>query len=524
MSMPFFVPGMPRPQSLRATPAPGSRIKPVGPERLNYRRIDELNDLYPPPAGLANWNQVSPVIRDFDAFCNLWSSPPQPVLPGPISRLVEEHVEDIARMGIFSYRSSSHRDCCVVNTLFAVFKDQMCARLIMWPKHANDLMRRPPKCRLPGRDEIHGAVLRFCVAAEDDGSNWFYRFPIAPSIQPFFAARLPGLGIIFLTVLCMGWTWSMIIAHTASEIIARASAARVKMPDSVGVIPYADNFLLGACSRRAGRRLLTAWTRVTRYVNAPMKGKGQLRMRPRLRWLGLDLDLRSKTIAANPELVSTLAQRISHMEEHTVSHLFIWECFGVASYYAYMLRRPLCFYPALMQWIRRRARFLHRHPELWNGPARIWPSALRDLRRVASDIAVPAAAAQDLADTSVDAFLYTDASKTGGASILFCDSVRNDNYRWEDEDLHRPIHQLEAIALLRGLQMARRYLHKGSHVVAYCDNQAVVYAFAKGNAKDPLLAGIIADIILESTAGGIFLEVKWVPSESQLADALSREQ
>jgi len=521
-SLPFFVAGSQVTQMpSHREPAPGSRIRPVGPERLDYGVLDALERSFPPPQNEPSWVETSSIIRDPAVFLAHWTATPSMCVPGPISHMEPQHIDDVADMGIFSSRPGSHSAPAIVNRAFPIYKDEQDARLILHPKAANDLMHRPPKVRLAGRDDIHGAVLRFSLAAEDDGSNWFYRFETHPFLHAFFAARLPILGIIYLTTLCMGWTWSMLIAHTASQVLARATTARCS-PGTVGVIPYADNFLLGATTRKAGRRLLAAWFWVTRAANAPMKGK-DLRMRSRLHWLGLALDLRVKTIGVPKATLDTLRARLTHMLTQPVSHHFMWQTFGAVSYYLYALRLPLWDYAHLMLWFRRRARLLAANPGLWHSRARIWPSAVQDLQRAILALQSPQKATEPPADSREgDIVLFTDASAWGGGAVILGHTRRQHSYPWSADQQRLPVHCLEALALLEGLRLVASDTQRGMLIQVFVDNTAVVFSWAKGNSKDPRLSSILATTHRLVRDLGVTVRVTWIPTLYQLADKPSR--
>jgi len=313
----------------------------------------------------------------------------------------------------------------------------------------------------------------------------------------------------------------MLIVLTASELLARATAAQCT-PGTAGVVPYADNFLLGATSPKAGRALLAAWSWITRIANAPMKGK-DLRMRSRLLWLGLLLDLKAKLLSTPKATLQILRARIRHTLSSPVSHHFVWQTFGALSYYLYMMRLPLWNYPYFMRWFRRRASLLGPHPELWHSRAHIWPSALRDMQNMLSALQTPQKACTPISDSlSSQHCLYTDASGWG-YGVVILGSVRSQfSHPWDSARSRLPIHVLEAHAFLEGLRLLGPSTRRGDIVDAFVDNSAVTWAWRKGNSKDPRLGAVLAIARRLASALGIHVRLKWIASSAQLADRPSR--
>jgi len=349
------------------------------------------------------WARVSRIIREPAHFHSLHKDTPPPPMPGPPANLSTRHSQDALSMGIFAPRAGHHRDKIRINRCFSAYKDEQWSRLILWPKELND-QGRPETFVLITRDEMHAIVLWCDLATEDDGRDWFYQFPTDPSIWHEFGVRFPGYGIFVLTVLCMGWVWSMVIAHTASVVLSKETMRRAGIP--CRVVPYADNFLLGVKkSPGHDERLLRAWRDVTREANALMKGTEAFR--EILVWLGLVMNFAAKTIGVPDDKWSTMADGLGELAANpNATNRQVWAVFGAMHYYLYFMGRKMLPFIWFHQWMRRRAAQIYRGEHDWDGPAQLWPTALQDLYDMHQDIGTPATIR---GPPEQEVIVYTDA-------------------------------------------------------------------------------------------------------------------
>ena len=129
---------------------------------------------------------------------------------------------------------------------------------------------------------------------------------------------------------------------------------------------------------------------------------------------------------------------------------------------------------------------------------------------------------------SVDVNMYTDASNFAGGANLWSvgDAHRlfeHDDYFVFDEKLAgKPIHCKEIQIILWELQKRANFLRNRT-VTVWCDNQGVVFAFARHGGRDVRLSRVLKQVVELCHFLNITLRVEWTPTYLQKADAPSRE-
>lgn len=89
----------------------------------------------------------------------------------------------------------------------------------------------------------------------------------------------------------------------------------------------------------------------------------------------------------------------------------------------------------------------------------------------------------------------------------------------------KPIHFLEALAVLESLRRFTPHLPKATKVLIHVDNEAIRHSITKGSSKDPLLQVLIREIFSWCLGHGLDLSLTRVSTkENVLADALSRRK
>ncbi|KAJ9465347.1 hypothetical protein DIPPA_18741 [Diplonema papillatum] len=160
-------------------------------------------------------------------------------LPGRMSQLSEKQVLDLERMGVLRRKKKSDPPVLHVCKAFTVPKPSGKRRLIVDASGLGDQMVEPYYTELPSIDDVKRCVEKHAVVAQLDGKSYFYQFG-ASALQQYFAVRT-CVGIFFLVVLAMGWTWSVYIAQTVAQTVMGRSARGFT---NVTGLVYVDNFLL----------------------------------------------------------------------------------------------------------------------------------------------------------------------------------------------------------------------------------------------------------------------------------------
>eukprot|EP00757_Euglenozoa_sp_SAG-D1_P022206 gene22206-1304_t len=478
-----------------------------------YDFLDEMDILYPVENREISWTNLSRIIRDPEHFSRVCQPPVVP-LPGKISTFESPLKESIKEMNILTPRND-RTETCSVNHAFGVYKDEDYARFILHPKELNKTSPSPP-IEMPTRDVIHEFIREHQFADEDDARDYFYRFPLHEGIQKHFATRIAGLGILYLTKLCMGWRTSMAIAQSASNLLCRAANDGNQ---NTNIVAHADNFILGAKSKSEFWTLQRKWKRTMHMANISTKRMEDLKPRQSLQWLGLLIDLKFKTIRAPVETVKALHTAFEILDQRGGTYRDIYKIFGAANYARHMMGLPLFQYRFFMRWFSRKAIMLASYPERWDQKANLSTAARRDLKRLIGDIAKPLEVKRKFKE-SIE--VYTDASTTGGGYMVMGPRFQMHGWKWTPQQAKQAIHRLEGLAMFEGVKAA---VHGSPHpqtIIAYVDNTVVVNCWDKYRARDPYLARILDWVYHFIRKRGYEMNTVWVPTAEQKADSLSR--
>ena len=118
--------------------------------------------------------------------------------------------------------------------------------------------------------------------------------------------------------------------------------------------------------------------------------------------------------------------------------------------------------------------------------------------------------------------LHSDASwyKCGG--VIHVQPEKQEIYDfWSEEEKKFPIMVLEAMALLKVLRAAKGQI-KGQRVDSKVDNMSLYHAFYNEGCQSRELKGILKDIFNFQLENDVVLNLAFVSSENNLADAPSR--
>jgi hypothetical protein len=492
----------PHPSRRRCTPAvaPWAKIKPVHPSRISLPVLDTWATLF----GVSRWFGLVAMIRCKDAF--LAGNPGLLEQPAPAftSRLPQTLAKQVLGAGIFTEAPPDAHH----NLMFLVPKDDIWARIIVWPKLLNFLGGKPP-LSLAVKLRLHALIRSSVLLAEADGENWFYQFDLDPEIRPYFGCTIDADGHQHhqvLTVMCMGWCWSMAIAHTASVLLVLMATS---LCHGLSGVAYADNFVLGIVSASVEQEASQVWEGVASHANARMKST--LDWIPRRQALGLILDAGNDLIGAPPERVRLLEDLVSHI--HTMDH--VWRWFGTVAYFLYHMDIPLFLFPGFMAWYRSQAQDML-VDGFWERDANLPDDARGVLNEMISWVSEPVPIMCDQS-TPADVDIWTDASDEGGAWI--CGELSGAT-QWRAYDR---IWRQEARALFGGVRASIALLGSGLTIDARQDNETVCSAWHRGNSRDPILAGILAELWWLLRRHSCTLRVTWVSTHEQRADFASRD-
>ena len=163
-------------------------------------------------------------------------------LPGKKSYLTSRQVTQLVNAGVFAKKKWCDERVCNVVKAFTVPKASGKRRLVVDASNVGEAQKDPPHAELVSISQIKDLVANYNWVVQLDGKSWFYQVPAA-SLRSFFAVR-PVLGIHWLMVLPMGWSWSVWVAQTAVAIGQRAEQLLQQQDDGWQThLEYIDNFI-----------------------------------------------------------------------------------------------------------------------------------------------------------------------------------------------------------------------------------------------------------------------------------------
>ena len=96
-----------------------------------------------------------------------------------------------------------------------------------------------------------------------------------------------------------------------------------------------------------------------------------------------------------------------------------------------------------------------------------------------------------------------------------------------EEELSRHINEKEALALFRFLFHLVNFnplLLRGKKILIHIDNQVLCFIYNNGgSSKQPYITAICKNLFWLQAHNKFHLEVEWIPTEQNLADAMTRE-
>jgi len=227
---------------------------------------------------------------------------------------------------------------------FLVRKKNGSGRFIVDARPINSAQKPPPDMGLPRIGAIIRDVLRHDRAAKTDGVSYFYQFPLASGIRPYFKIRLSGkrghYANLQLKRMPMGWKYAPMIAQRVSNHLI----------DGLGRAWLDDFILLGTQESFSENR--AQFLDRLRHYNVEVDDV-ELAPTEQLKALGLEFDLVSKRYRLDPDWV---AKRSDHLDAYmastgptTVRHFL--EVMGCLIWASYACKIPLavCGMPTHLQ-------------------------------------------------------------------------------------------------------------------------------------------------------------------------------
>ena len=408
-------------------------------------------------------------------------------------------------------------------------------RAIIWPKVLNDLFAQQgyrADVNLQHISYYVDAVLDDCAFTADLKCG-FHQVPLLPEARRHL--RFVVNGVVYQpTRLIMGLSVSVEIMQIITEVIAGVRGTcsmhwRCRDPGGVSTAVFVDDMGKSGSERNVQAHMQQD-TRRQEYAGVTFKT--ELTIVKNYTFLGVRFNHETKQVAVGEKTLSKLPVGgmpafMSNQGIEQLASRLVW-CSSVLN----LLIPNKIYY--VLKYAARRCNAMNR------GIAD--PQALVQLPRsvrIAFDVWIDLSKQQRLVqprrDNGRHCTIYTDASLQGGGMIMMDDhgTFFAHGWRWTDADsiprgldprklAPEHINLLEARAVAHAFNYGRDEIIKAGTINLFVDNTSVQCAIERGYAKSPELNEQITPIIREMRAHNITVNVAYIESRNNPADALSR--
>eukprot|EP01059_Diplonema_ambulator_P011131 TRINITY_DN21104_c0_g1_i2.p2 TRINITY_DN21104_c0_g1~~TRINITY_DN21104_c0_g1_i2.p2 ORF type:complete len:398 (+),score=48.23 TRINITY_DN21104_c0_g1_i2:1223-2416(+) len=383
----------------------------------------------------------------------------------------------------------------------------------------NLLMRQPPEMRLPRLGDVVDTFLQAQYVVHTDARSFFYQFPLASGVRPFFCSRLTAERGPYTTVaMCsmpMGWCWAPAIAQRTSEVL---------LPRTEG-LTWIDNFFVVANSEaEAAARYGVFRARCTEvglelHEDEPGAGVPTQHFDA----LGMTFDLENgrnrralswvEKVGSAPEVQRVVGGVCTPREWYKVLGRVVWRHFAT--------RTPLSWMPEALSYLRKVAVRVGEDATLWDTDIPVPESARANIEAAMHHLRENPWKRRRVAPVQ-QARVWTDASSTSWAAVLEHekgDTVAQGTFPERWAKCH--IYIKELLAAREGVALGLRD-HAPATVHLFVDNLPAVSSIQRGHSSAYWGNKVIAEIyrLLEEHQSA--LEVTWVPTHQQRADRYTR--
>lgn len=465
--------------------------------------------------------EVFKILEGGAAFSRLLERPQElSPLPGKKSNLSVRQVAHLVEAGVLVKKKWTDERVRNVVKAFTVPKPSGKRRLVVDASNVGEAQVDPPHVSLPTIANIKQLVSDYSWVVQLDGKSWFYQVAAKP-LRSFFAVRTV-LGLHWLVVLAMGWSWSVWIAQTLAVAIGQRAAQLVSVRhlDKTAQAQYIDNFIVVGQDSVATSALTTAVKEAAAECGAVLKPSSDVPQTVEV-LLGIHCDFAAKTVCVKHDWVVGFKKMagLFLLSPGRYSLKTAWKVLGNVMWGMRVLGIRQLSFPYMKLWMGRQAKKITTGRAVWSDRCAWWPHALNDLREVVKQISSNSPVSVTKIEATSAETLWADASLKGGAYILELAGAEK-AFRWGAQWAHQRIHILEAEALRRGVFRWVSTRQRDESLKMMTDNILVFHGLRNMKAK-----GILFSRILDSLCTalvGVEWSVHWVPSACQKADKLSR--
>jgi hypothetical protein len=387
------------------------------------------------------------------------------------------------------------------------------ARLILNGSRLNRCMERPPSFSLPSVAQVKSVVFRYGWGQTTDLRHCFYQFALDEEVALFFCLRKRGRRVISFLRMPMGWSWAPYLAQQTALAYLEPC-----MPHGLAV--YDDFLVLGSSKTETGSRTATLQERVTSCKGTLHTTKSMTEPSQCFVFLGVEWDLEHRRLRLSPEFVQKWDSWLRLAElALPLAVRFYWSVVAACWYALRVLEQPGCGFFHLFRWTSSLARQLTAGSLDWGAKVSPPVAARLDLARAVSLVLKNAWVRVPEARAVVPFPLYTDASSSGWAWVLKVGSQLVGRFGLWSSQQHINISELSTlVAAVKELTTR----HPGKAWTVLCDNAVVVQQVTRKRSPSFYANALLRTLFSTLRRSSSAIEVQWVSTHDQLADAFTR--
>ena len=439
-------------------------------------------------------------------------------LPGPKSTLTEKQIQQLEGYGVITKKVyNDNEKIRNVVKAFTVPKPNGKRRLVVDASSIGENQQDPFHTDLPSIEEIKQKVNKYKFVTQLDGRSWFYQLG-ANKLKTYFTLRTV-LGIYYLVVLAMGWSWSVWIAQTVAVEIASESMERNKNKN-INMNIYIDNFIVYSQTKQDMESHTAILKSVADECGAIFKEEDHS---PKVveDILGMRCDFEAKLVCLKTSWVNKFKDMYKNYIHSPGRNTFrtTWKIIGNVMWGMRILEISHLKYVDFKQWMSRTARKLGEGKVSWEDKTLWWRQPLKQLKEIAEIIMLNDTISVTKPNFNFIETLWADASGKGGAYILQSRGLVK-SFKWSEKEIENDIHIKEGKALLLGIRAWIRNSTKDEAVKIKTDSTLVYLGLKNKKATGYIFCAILDEIV--TLLRGREWDIEWVPTAEQLADKPSR--
>jgi len=384
------------------------------------------------------------------------------------------------------------------------------SRLVINAAALNTCCTPPPHFSLPSIFTLRAKMFRFNWAMVFDLRHCFTQFPVADSVSRYFSFRTKKALYRFARM-AMGWSWSACIAQ------ASANTYIDPVKDAAEAV-YDDFVVMGDSDQQARDNATLVRSRMVRVGATEHPDKSMSDPAQVIVYMGAQWDLLHKRHRLAPAFVEKWSKWLDiFCEGHYLPLRSYWVALGALLYVQRTLMVPGCLVWPVFEWASQAAKLMSINHLTWSSMVKPWERTLVSMRKLSS-IARDNHWVESAVVPRSPFILYSDSSLRAW-SWLLSDSESTTYYgQCALHSITAHINILELLAAYYAIAWATRCFPRCEWNLR-CDNMVTVCQLQRLRGGCFLSNTIIRSVVSMLKSSGCILNVRWVGTKDQLADA-----